>query len=158
MSLDNSSPQKRERTVPVFTILVVSLLGPLLVAILAGARLVLAPPQMSLTLMIYSGLFFLSVPLGLVALWSKRLRSRGCLAVVALTLFGFLAIASLAGPWLVANIPGTSTQCEPLAASPPQVRYTCSSFSSDSGQTREFVLQGREGWPVMRVVSVESEQ
>ncbi|MBK8899755.1 MAG: hypothetical protein IPM53_01105 [Anaerolineaceae bacterium] len=151
-------PQQSKKASPILVILVVTLIGPVFAVVLASAGLVLAPPQTSFTSVIYSGLFFLSLPLGLVALWIGRLQSKGCLAVAALTLFSFLVMATIAGPWLVAKIPGTSTQCIPLAATSPRGRYGCTSSSSDSGETREFILQGREGWPIMRAVPVESEQ
>jgi Na+/proline symporter len=153
MSRDASSQQIRYS---VLTVLLVTLIGPLLVVILAGAGLVLAPPHTSLTLMFYGGLFFLSVPLILAALWRKRLKLRGCLATVVLTLFSFLVIATLAGPWLVKNIPGSYTQCVP-SPTVPQGHYTCSSFWPNTGVTTEFALQGWQGAPIMRAVVNESE-
>ena len=52
-------------------------------------------------------------------------------------------------PWL----PGGMTDCQAIAAPLPQVRYVCVSTSSDVPDHRhEYRLEGRAGWPVMRVV------
>ena len=85
----------------------------------------------------------------LLALVKGWIGVRGVL--IALVLIGVVGCLYLAV--LDIWVPGSMTDCQPLEAAPPQVRYDCVDRSSDDPDYhREFIIQGRAGWPVMRVV------
>ena len=124
-------------------------IGPLIGLLLSAFGIVLAPPWTFITSLMYLPLACLGLPIGVVAASLGWIRTRGI--ILALVLAGLVALFYLAmlGPWL----PTGMTDCQPLAASPPQVRYECVSTSSDDISFRyEFILEGQTDWPVMRLV------
>jgi hypothetical protein len=129
--------------------LVVALIGPMIGFLLSAFGLVLAPPWTFLTSLIYLPIACLGLPVGIMAVVRGWMRGWGL--VVALIVAGLVApfYLALLAPWL----PTGMTNCQPMASSWPQVRYTCVSTSSDdSNYHYEFILEGWPGWPVMRLV------
>lgn len=147
---DNHTPPKwRSYVAAVVTILVLALAGPGLGLILWAFGLVLAPPWTFLTSGIYPLLACAGLPLGLVALGTKRLRGWGVLITLGVTAIAAILSLAIVGP----ELPTGMTNCQPLAAPPPQVRYACVSTSSDNANFRyEFTLEGWANWPVLQIV------
>lgn len=148
---DNHTPPKgRSYVVVVVTILVLALAGPGLGLILWAFGLVLAPPWTFLTGGIYPLLACAGLPLGLVALGTKWLRGWGVLITLGMTAIAAILSLAIVGP----ELPTGMTNCQPLIAPPPQVRYACVSTSSDDANFRyEFTLEGWANWPVLQIVN-----
>lgn len=150
MNDGHTSNRRRSNALTALTILVIALVGPSLGLALWVLGLALAPPWTFLTGGIYPFLACGGLPLGLVALWTKRLRMWGLLATLGLTGIAGLLLLAIVGP----GVPTGMTNCQPLAAPPPQVRYACVSTSSDNANFRyEFTLEGWANWPVLRMVN-----
>lgn len=146
-----SSPAKRRpsNAFIALAILVMALVGPGLALALAAVGIAIAPPWTFLTGMIYPLLAWVGLPLGIAAGWTRRLGFRGLLPVLGLTGIATVLVLALVGP----RVPTGMTRCQPLAVSPPRVRYACVSSSSDNAAYRyEFTLEGRANWPVLRLV------
>lgn len=149
---NNHTPQRRRskgRTA--LTILILVLVGPSLGLMWWALGLTLAPPWIFLDGAISALLACGGLPLGLVALWTRRLKLWELLVTLGLT--GITAILFFV---IVGRSGGATgmTSCQPLAAPPPQVRYACVSTSSDNANFRyEFTLEGWANWPVMRIVN-----
>ncbi len=150
MNHNHTSNKWRSHAVAVLTILVIPLVGPSLGLVLWAIGIVFAPPWTFLTGMIYPLLACVGLPLGLAAVWTKRLRMWGLLATLGLMGIAAILLLTIVGPW----VPTGMTSCQPLAAPLPQVRYACVSTSSDeAGYRYEFTLEGWANWPVMRLVN-----
>ena len=133
----------------ILVILVIVLIGPLMGILLASWGIVLAPPWISSTSLMYLPLACLGLPLGIVAVLRGWTKTRGVLATLIIAGIVILFYLAILGPWM----PGGMTNCQPVTAPLPQVRYSCVSTSSDDpGYRYEFTLEGRAGWPVMRLV------
>ena len=140
------------RALGVFLLIV--FIGPLIGLSLAVFGLVLAPPLTPLTSLIYLPIACLGLPIAILAVWLGWIRVRTLL--LALILAGVVALFYLAllGPWL----PGGMTNCQSISSALPQVQYSCVSTSSDDASYRyEFKLEGRAGWPVMRLLRPDPE-
>lgn len=148
---DNHPPQK-SRSFAGLTILVIALVGPGLGLVLWALGLALAPPWTFLTGDIYPLLACAGLPLGLVAVWAKRLGMWGLLATLGLTGTAATLFLAIVG----SGVPTGMTNCQPLAAPLSQVRYACISTSSDDASYRyEFTLEGWANWPVLRIINSE---
>ncbi|MBN2001813.1 MAG: hypothetical protein JXA21_00540 [Anaerolineae bacterium] len=134
------------------TVLGIALIGPALGLLFFALGIVLAPPWIGLT-----GLLYLSFPgmalfLGIVALLMRLIKTGGLLTALALAGIVGVFYLALIGP----GLPGGMTDCQPIAVSSPQVRYICVSTSSDdAGYRDEFAVEGRSGWPLMRLKRLE---
>jgi hypothetical protein len=138
------------------TILVLALAGPSFGLALGAFGFALAPPWTFLTGGIYPLLACSGLPLGLIAIGIKRLSIWGLLATLGLTGIAGLLLLVLVGR---SGLPTGMTDCQPLTAPPPQVRYACVSTSSDSASYRyEFTLEGWANWPVLRIVNSKLSQ
>src|SRR5688572_21897522 len=127
------SKKWRSHAVAVLTILALALAGPGLGLALWALGLALAPPWTFLTGICYAPLFCGGPPLGLIAFGAGQLRLRGLLVTLGLTgITTILLLASLGS----SGGPTGMTNCQPLAAPPPQVRYACVSTSSDDPNFR----------------------
>jgi hypothetical protein len=150
MSNGHTSKRWHSNALAALTILVLALVGPGLGLALWALGLALAPPWTFLTGAIYPFLACVGLPLGVAAVWTKRLRTWGLLATLGLTGIAAILLLAIVGP----GLPTGMTNCQPLAASPPQVRYACVSTSSDDASYRyEFTLEGWANWPVMRMAN-----
>lgn len=115
---------------------------------LAMLDLVLAPPWTSLTSLPYLSLACLGLPIAVLAGFMKWVK----IPMLLLALVGMgitsLFYLVLIGPWL----PRGMTNCQAISMPSPQIRYICASTASDDSDYRhEFLLDGREGWPIMRL-------
>ncbi len=127
-----------------------ALIGPLIGFSLSALGLVLAPTWTFLSGLIYPVLPGLGVLLGIVAFAKGWIDVRGLIVALVLTVAVGCLYLALLNP---ARIPTGMTACQPLDAEPPQVRYHCVSTSSDDlDYHREFIIAGRAGWPVMRII------
>jgi hypothetical protein len=150
MSDGPTSNSRRSTADAALTVLGIAFVGPALGLALGVFGLVLAPPWTFLTGLVYPVLGCVGIPLAMVAVWARRLRPWGLLATLGLVGIAATLLLTTVAPW----VPTGMTSCEPLAASPPQVRYACVSTSSDDTSYRyEFTLEGWANWPVMRVVN-----
>lgn len=132
--------------------LAITLSGPLVGLLLVAFGVVLAPPWTFLSSLIYLPVACLGLPLGLVAIWRGWLGGWGLLGAFVFAGITGLFYLTILGPWL----PTGMTDCQPLEVPPPQVRYACVSTSSDNiDYEYKFTLEGRFGWPVMRLVESE---
>ena len=140
------APKQGSNLISVLLILVVALAGPLIGLLLARLGLMLAPPWTGLTGTLYPFLACLGLPLALLAATLHRLRTRGMLMAVALSVLAGVFMLVIVGPAL----PGGMTDCQPAAAGPSEVRYNCVSTSSDDASERyTFILEGWPDWPIM---------
>jgi hypothetical protein len=150
----SDTPKKwRSNILAALTILAIVFVGPSLGLALWALGFAFAPPWTFLTGSIYPLLGCAGLPLGIVAVWAKRLGRWGFLATLGLTPIAAILFLTILGPQ--GGIPGGMTGCAPLAAPPPQVRYACVSTSSDTDYRYEFTLEGWAGWPVMRIVDAK---
>lgn len=115
--------------------------------------LAFAPPWTFVTGVVYLFVLCLSPLLGVAALAAGWMRGRELLAALAVSLIVAVFYLAFVGAM---GLPTGMTTCKPLPASPPQVRYACVSASSDDANFRyEFTLEGRSGWPLMRIAPSE---
>lgn len=111
--------------------------------------LVLAPRWTFLTSALYLSLSCLGLPLAIIAIWRKWLQTSGAILGLALAAVFFVFYLTLIGP----GMPSGETRCEPIASTPPKVRYSCIDTSSDNpSYHHEFELEGFAWLPVMHVV------
>ncbi len=89
MSDGHTSKRWRSNALAALTILVMALVGPGLGLTLWVLGLALAPPWTFLTSIIYELLACVGLPLGMAAVWTKRLRMWGLLIVGSLAMLGF---------------------------------------------------------------------
>lgn len=149
MSNSHTPKKWRSYALAVLTILVMALVGPGLGLALWVLGLALAPPWTFLTGAIYPLLACAGLPLGLIAVGIRRLKMWGLLAILGLSVIAGIFLLVIVGP----GLPTGMTNCQPLPAPPPQVRYACVSTSSDDASFRyEFTLEGWANWPVLRLV------
>ena len=132
------------------TLLIIAFAGPVLGLILAAFRLTLAPPWTSLTGGIYSSLACLGVPIGIIALLIGRIKGKEMVASLILSgIAGIVFLTIISG----ATLPSGMTNCEIIEAPPSRLRYACVSTSSDDIDYKdEFMLEGWDGFPIMRVI------
>ncbi len=152
MLLKTNPNNLRVKAAAIGVILVIAFVGPLMGLLLSSFGIVLAPPWTFLTSLIYLPIACLGLPVGIVAVLRGWISRWGLIA--ALIAAGIVALFYLAilGSWL----PSGMTNCQPLDSSSPQVRYSCISTSSDDTSYQyEFILEGRSGWPVMRLVDAK---
>ena len=143
------SGNQRSQTFGTWVALVIVLAGPLVGLILWGLGIVLAPPRTGFTGLLYAALAFLGLPIWIVAAVARWIKGWQLLAALVVMVVVALVYLTAIGPWL----PTGMTQCEPLDTTPPRVRYACFSTSSDDpGYRYDFALEGRVGWPVIRLV------
>jgi hypothetical protein len=148
---NNHTQRRRSKGWTALTILILALVGPGLGLVWWALGLTLAPPWIFLDGAIYVLLACGGLPLGLIALWTKRLKMWGLLATLGLTGIAAILFFVIVGR---SGGPTGMTSCQPLAAPPPQVRYACMSTSSDNANFRyEFTLEGWANSPVMRIVN-----
>jgi hypothetical protein len=149
MSVNNriaDSWRPKVRTIGI--ILVIAFSGPIVGLLLSAFSLVLAPPWTFLTGLIYVLIPCLGFPVGIVAVLVGWIRIRGLLVALAVAGVGVIFYLTILGNW----VPSGMTNCQSIAASVSQVRYSCVSTSSDDPSYRyEFILEGWSGWPVMRL-------
>lgn len=148
----NSHPTPlRERSIVRSAILnlALTLIGPLLGLTLAAWGAALAPPWTGFSSLLYIPLAGLGLPLAVAAFWSGHIGGRQLLIVLAATVVTALAYLTLIGP----RQPSGMTMCQPLEA---PASYRCVSTSSDDpGYHFEFTLEGRSGWPIMRLTPAQ---
>lgn len=153
MNNDHTPQRRRSIGLAVLTILVLTLVGPGLALMWWALGLTLAPDWIFLDGGIYMLLNCIGVPLGLVAVWAKRLKEWKFLVTLGLTPIITILVLTIIG---ASGGPTGMTSCQPLPAPPPQVRYACVSTSSDNANFRyEFTLEGWAHWPVMRIVDAK---
>ncbi len=143
------STNRKSKSWTIGVILAIVLIGPMIGLLMYSYGLVFAPPWTFATGGMYVFTPCLGLPVGIIAVLAKWIRKRQLL--VAVVVIGIVMIFYLAiiGP----GLPSGMTNCQPIASTPPQVRYACVSTSSDNADYRyEFTLEGRVGWPVMRIV------
>ncbi len=149
-NLSSASVDQKSKVSPLGTILAVAFFGPIAGILMQRSGLVLAPPWVSFTGVMYVLVAFSGVLLGGIAALMGWMKGRHLW--IALILTGILLIFYLA--LIASGLPTGMTQCQLVPASPPHVRYACVSTSSDDpGYRYEFTLAGREGFPVMRMVT-----
>jgi hypothetical protein len=150
VSIDRISGSGHSRFREIGVVLVIIFAGPLVGLGLAAFDLVLAPPQTFLTSLIYISLACLGLPLWTLATRLRwiRIGIRGALVTLAVAGMVTCVYLTLIGP----GLPSGWIDCQTTPSTLPEIRYTCVSTSSDTGHQYEFVLEGRAGWPVMRMV------
>lgn len=154
MSHGQTPETRPSNAIIALTVLGIVLAGPGLALALWSFGFAFAPPWTSFTGLIYPLLACLGVPLGIIAVLMRKIRLVGFL--ITLGSSGLLIILVLTVLGSQARIPTGMTACQPLAALPSRARYSCLSTSSDDADHRyEFILEGRAGWPVMRLIDTQ---
>lgn len=137
------------------SVLLVIFLGPAVGYTLAKMGIALSPPWTFLSGLLYFPLFCLFAPLSGWAITKYKMGKLKGSALIAAALLTALFYAAYIGT-MAPGIPTGMTNCQPLPADPPHVRYACVSTSSDNlSYTYSFTLEGREGWPFMRIKAAE---
>ena len=143
---ENTSKRKRR----IFgVILAIALTGPIIGLILGISGIVFTPVRIwiEFTSLLYVAVLLIGVLIGIIAILKKEIGVGHFL--LALVLLAFVTVFYLA---FLPSLPNGMTNCEPLVATAPQVRYKCVSTSSDNTSYREeFIIEGREGWFLMRI-------
>lgn len=137
------------------SILLVIFAGPTIGYVFAKMGIVLSPPLTFLSGLLYFPLFCLFAPLSGWAITKYKMgKIKGGMLVITAVLAALFYAAYIGT--MTPGIPTGMTNCEPLPADPPHVRYACVSTSSDNlSYTYSFTLEGREGWPFMRIKAAE---
>ncbi|GAB4268149.1 MAG: hypothetical protein Kow0080_10840 [Candidatus Promineifilaceae bacterium] len=137
------------------SILLVIFSGPAIGFTLATLGIALSPPWTFLSGLLYFPLFCLFAPLSSWAITKYKMGKIKGGALVITAVLAALFYAAYIGT-MTPGIPTGITNCQPLPAEPPHVRYACVSSSSDDlHYTYSFTLEGREGWPFMRIKEAE---
>jgi hypothetical protein len=133
-----------------FIALAIIFLAPFTGLIISIFDLALAPPWTFLSSSLVPLLSCISIPTGLIFLITQKLN--GWIKFVLALLFFLAPVVTLVLYSINPIITGM-TNCQSLPAQPPQVRYQCESTSSDDTDfSYKFILEGRDRFPIMRVV------
>ncbi|RMG97453.1 MAG: hypothetical protein D6706_08530 [Chloroflexi bacterium] len=145
--------EKRGKRYIVGAILVIAFAGYVVGGAMSVFGVVLAPPNTNLTFpLLYLPVSCLGVPVGIVALLTKRIKVQHLFIALVVMVLGFVVYLTFLGP----SLPGGMTNCQLMDSSSATVQYTCVATSSDNpSYRREFIVKGRSGWPVMRQIPVQ---
>ena len=134
-----------------FIILAIIFFGPFVGLIISIFGLALAPPWTGFSDSIVPLFTCISMPIGLIFLIVRKFNvwlKLGMAFLLIIVPIGILVLLPVIRP----KITGM-TNCKPLPAQPPQVRYQCESTSSDDADfSYKFILEGWENFPIMHVV------
>lgn len=133
-----------------FKIIAAILAGPVLGLLFSLFHVVFAPPRQGFVPLLYLPVCMLGFPAWIVLVLRKKLLGWKMLAGFALAAVAPIVIFFAFPPlWM----PSGMSSCKQVASTPPVVRYECvDSSSDDPNYHREFIVEGYEGFPLMRVV------
>ena len=128
----------------------VILVWPVLAWVISLFKVVFAPPNQGFSVLCYLPVCLMGLPACSVFAFQKRLLGRKLLAGLALAFIAPIILFLFAAPlWM----PGGMSNCKQAEAPYPKVRYECVDSSSDHPEYhREFIVEGRKGWPLMQIV------
>ena len=124
--------------------------APIFSAILSFMKFVPAPPNQGLASLLYLPICMLGLPVCiLLGLQKKLLGVRLLAGLVLAFIFPFILFILINPLWM----PSSMSTCKQIESPGAMVRYECVDTSSDDmSYRREFIVEGFDGWPVMRIV------